>query len=38
VDAVGYYGRQAKDMAGQVVDVLGRAKDAFTNAFRNTGS
>lgn len=37
IDAAGYYGNQAREAMSQVGDVLSRARDAFTNAFR-TGS
>jgi hypothetical protein len=32
-DAAEYYGAQAKEAADKLVDVLGRAKDAFNDAF-----
>jgi hypothetical protein len=38
VDAAGYYGNQAREAFNQVGDVLSRARDAFNNAFRTTGS
>jgi Zn-dependent protease with chaperone function len=38
VDAAGYYGNQAREAFTQVGDVLARARDAFNNAFRTTGS
>ena len=34
VDAAGYYGQQARDVASTVSDSLNRARDAFNQAFR----
>lgn len=34
IDAVGYYGQQARAAVDQVADVLRGARDAFTDAFR----
>jgi hypothetical protein len=37
-EAAGYYGQQARSAVDQVADVLRGARDAFTDAFRNTTS
>ena len=36
-EAGAYYGEQAKAAAAKATEILGRAKDAFTDAFK-TGS
>ena len=33
-EAAAYYGEQARDVVGKVGDILGRAKDAFDDAFK----
>lgn len=37
-EAAGYYGTQARSAMDQVSDALGKARDAFTQAFRSTTS
>lgn len=37
VDAAGYYGDQAKGAMDTISGVLGRARDAFNDAFKTTG-
>lgn len=38
VDAAGYYGDQAKSAMDTISGVLGRARDAFSDAFKTSGS
>jgi hypothetical protein len=38
VDAAGYYGDQAKSAMDTISGVLGRARDAFSDAFKTTGT
>jgi Zn-dependent protease with chaperone function len=37
-EAAGYYGQQARDVAGQMAEAVGRARDAFRNAWRAGGT